>query len=35
MLIEGQAPLGREMRTRKRLDCRQLVFLTGGLPTFT
>ena len=33
-LIEGQAPLGRGMRTSKRLDCRQWVFLTIGAPTF-
>jgi hypothetical protein len=34
LLIEGQAPFGREMRTSKRLDCRQLVFLTNGSSTF-
>ena len=34
LLIEGQAPLGREMRTGKRVDYRQLVFLTFGPPTF-
>jgi len=34
LLIEGQAPLGRGMRTSRRLDCRQLVFLTIGPPTF-
>jgi len=32
--IERQAPLGREMRTSIRLDCRQRVFLTIGPPTF-
>ena len=34
LLIEGQAPFGREMHTCKRLDYRQLVFLTNGPPTF-
>lgn len=34
LLVEGHAPLGRGMRTGKRLDCRQLVFLTIGPATF-
>lgn len=33
-LIERQAPLGHEMRTGRRLDCRQLVFLTISPPIF-
>ena len=34
LLIEGKALFGRGMRTSKRLDCRQWVFLTIGAPTF-
>ena len=34
LLIEREAPLGRERRTSKRLDCRQIVFLTIGPPAF-
>jgi len=34
LLIEREAPLGCEMRTSKRLDCRQIVFLTIGPAAF-
>ena len=34
LLIEREAPVGRERRTSKRLDCRQIVLLTIGAPAF-